>query len=50
MKAIQVSFILQNDKEHEVDTEHFITHVLAKLKADHDLKQVNYHACEYFEK
>lgn len=45
MKAISIGFILE-DK----DAEYFITQVLPKLKKEHNLKQVHYHKCEYFEK
>ena len=50
MRAVQVNFILQNDTEHKIKTGHFIMEVLKKLKEEHNLKQVHYHDCEYFEK
>ena len=46
MKAIKIELILVNS----IDTEHFITQVLPKLKKEYKMKQVNWQNCEYFEK
>ena len=46
MKAIRVEMLVPDD----ADGEHFITQILPKLKDEHNLKQVHFYKCDYFEK
>jgi len=46
MKAIKIEMVVEDN----IDGEHFITQVLPKLKEEHNLKQVHYCKCEYFER
>ena len=46
MKAIKVEFIMQDD----LLTSKFLREELPELRVHHNLKQVHYHKCEYFEK
>lgn len=46
MKAISINLIIKDDDK----AEYFLTQVLSKLKKEHNLKQVHYQKCEFFER